>query len=144
MGIAAGRESTNTSRAVIQMWLLLGVYNTQEKLHKMKKVKSPTCILCPSEEVEDRVHFMLSCSSLSDIRDDFLTKLKALSVVVDQYLAATSSFLLCLLDPFSPRVPQDLRDSWESESEIYQLSRNFCYAMHNKRTKLLKTVTETK
>ena len=109
----------------------------------MKKVKSPTCILCPSEEEEDRVHFMLSCSSLSDIRDDFLTKLNALSAIVDQYLEATSRFLLCLLDPFSPRVPQDLRDSWESEDAMYQLSRNFCYAMHNKRTRLLKLVTET-
>ena len=109
----------------------------------MNKVKSATCILCPNEEIEDRVHFMLSCSALSDIRNDFLTKLKALSVVVDQHMGVTRSFLLCLLDPFSPRVPQDLRDSWESEDAIYQVSRNFCYAMHNKRTKLLKLITET-
>ena len=80
---------------------------------------------------------MLSCSSLADIRKDFLSKLKMISTVVHQYIGVSKNFLLCLLDPFSPLVPQELRDSWESEDAIYQLSRNFCFAMHNKRTKIL-------
>ena len=141
--VAAGRDSINTKRAVIQMWLLLGVFNTQEKLFKMKKVKSAVCVLCQSNEIEDRVHFMLSCSTLADIRDDFLSKLRSISTVVDRYIEVSKYFLLCLLDPFSPLVPQELRDSWESEDAIYQISRNFCFAMHNKRTKIIEAVTQT-
>ena len=86
---------------------------------------------------------MLSCSSLADIRKDFLSKLKMISTVVHKYIEVSKNFLLCLLDPFSPLVPQELRDSWESEDAIYQLSRNFCFAMHNKRTKILEAVTKT-
>ena len=108
----------------------------------MKKVKSPSCALCQgNEEIEDRVHFMLSCSALADIRNDFLTKLKSISAVVEQHMEVSTQFLVCLLDPFSPLVPEDLRDSWESEDAIYQLTRHFCFAMHNKRTKLMEAIT---
>ena len=86
---------------------------------------------------------MLSCSTLADIRDDFLSKLRSISTVVDQYIEVSKNFLLCLLDPFSPLVPQELRDSWESEDAIYQISRNFCFAMHNKRKKIIEAVTPT-
>ena len=70
--IAAGRDSIATSQATIQMWLLLGCYNTQEKLAKMNKAKSPYCVLCPAQlsetaPIEDRVHFLLSCSALSEL-----------------------------------------------------------------------------
>ena len=144
--VAAGRDSYSTSQAVYQLWLLLGVYNTQERLAKMKKVKSADCVLCPevggSPMIEDRVHFLLSCPALAETRENFMSQLVDLSPVVVNYRDVTSTFLLSLLDPLSPMVPQELRSSWSSDVEIYKWSRKFCYAMHKKRTKLIKSLNE--
>ena len=145
--VAAGRESTATSRAVIPMRLLTGVYNTGQRLHKFKKAKDPFCVLCCRSNngvgpVDDRVHFLLSCPALSETREDFFCQLINMSPLVTKYLEVSKNFLLCILDPLSPRVPEDLRMSWTSEDEIYELSRNFCYAMHKRRTRLLEEITE--
>ena len=51
----------------------------------------------------------------------------------------SNKFLVSLLDPYSSLVPEDVRKSWVSEDEVYKTSRNFCYAMHNKRSKLLES-----
>ena len=109
--VAAGRDSFSTTQAVYQMWVLLGVYNTQERLAKMNKVKSPLCVLCPTAETEDRVHFLLSCPALAETREDFLRQLSNLSMVVVNYMEVSSTFLLCLLDPLSALVPEELRTS---------------------------------
>ena len=61
----------------------------------------------------------------------------ALSPTLINHMEVNNSFLVCLLDPYSPLVPDDVRQSWLSEEAVYETSRNFCYAMHNKRTKLL-------
>ena len=130
------------------MWLLLGVYNTAERLFKMKKTKTASCVLCLKnddildEPTEDRVHFMLSCPALADIREDFLCQLVNLSPVVTKYMTVSPEFLLCILDPFSPRVPGDLRESWLAEEDVYRVCRNFCFSMHKKRTKLLELIAK--
>ena len=125
------------------MWLLLGSYNTQEKLSKMNKVTSPNCVLCPgvseTAQIEDRVHFLLSCPALSETREDFLCQLVNLSPVIVNYIGVSSEFLLCLLDPLSPLVPEEIRTSWHAEDDIYRWSRKFCSAMHKKRTSLIES-----
>ena len=122
------------------MWLLLGVYNTQERLARMRKVNSPKCVLCPDIDktpvIEDRVHFLLSCPALAETREDFLS-----SPVVVNYMDVTSSFMLCLLDPLSPMVHEELRCSWVSDEDIYKWSRKFCYSMHKRRTKLIEAIS---
>ena len=107
----------------------------------MNKVKSPLCVLCPTAETEDRVHFLLSCPALAETREDFLRQLSDLSPVVVDYMEVSSTFLLCLLDPLSPLVPEELRTSWCTEDEIYKWSRRFVYAMHKRSTKLMESIT---
>ena len=71
------------------MWLLLGCYNTQERLNKMKKVNSPYCLLCLAvgkTVIEDCVHFLLSCPALAETREDFLRQLVDLSPTVIKYM----------------------------------------------------------
>ena len=141
--VAAAGDSIGTSQATIQMWLLLGCYNTQERLVKMNKVTSPNCVLCPGvseiAQIEDRVHFLLSCPALSETREDFLCQLVNLSPVIVNYIGVSSEFLLCLLDPLSPLVPEEIRASWHAEDDIYKWSRKFCFAMHKKRTSLIES-----
>ena len=142
--VAAGRDSRSTTQAVYVFWLLLGQYNTQERLAKMNKVKSPLCLLCSdvgnsAQVMEDRLHFLLSCPALAETREDFLCQLVNLSPIVANYFEVSTSFLVCLLDPFSPLVPEELRTSWYSEEEIYKWSRRFCYAMHTRRMKIIES-----
>ena len=89
------------------------------------------------------VYFILSCVAFGNIRDNFISQMIALSPVVKNMISASNDFLLCILDPFSPRVPNELQKSWKSETDIYRVSRNFCYAMHKKREKLLESIANT-
>ena len=111
----------------------------------MGKNKSPNCVLCTeqslSTQVDDRAHFLLSCPAFSDIREDFLSQFVALSPALVSHMEVSDTFLVCLLDPFSPLVPSDIRQSWSSGEAVYEASRNFCFAMHNRRTKLLDSMT---
>ena len=34
-------------------------------------------------------------------------------------------FLISLLDPFSPKLPEELRNEWKNADEVYELSRNY-------------------
>ena len=111
----------------------------------MNKIKTPFCLLCSdigdsTEIVEDRQHFLLSCPALAETREDFLCQLVNLSPIVANYIEVSTSFLVCLLDPFSPMVPEELRTSWYSEEETYKWSRRFCYAMHTRRMKLIESI----
>ena len=137
---AARCDSISTTRATYVMWLLLGVYNTGERLFTMGKVSTPACVICGAE-TDHRVHYMLSCKAFIDIREDFLCQMLRLSPVVHAYVDVSPNFLLYILDPFSPRVPLELRESWKSKAATYKLSRDFCFAMHKKRTRILESLT---
>ena len=41
------------------------------------------------------------------------------------------------IDPYSPLVPGDVRECWRSSEEVYKLSRNYFYDIHNKREKAI-------
>ena len=141
---AAGRDDVATRRATYCMWLLLGVYNTAERMHKMKLARTPYCVLCHNDSaspvVENRAHFLLSCPALREIREDFFNQFNSLSPVLMNHREVSNDFLICLLDPFSQLVVDEVRLSWVSAEKIYATSRNFCYAMHNRRTKLIEAI----
>ena len=121
------------------MWLLLGVYNTGKRLYDMHKAKTTQCVLC-GFDLDDRVHFMLVCPSLSTIRNSFLNQLMTTSTSLRDHYSTSLEFLLYILDPYSPRVPEIIKKGWKSKEEIYRISRNFCFSMHKKRTKLVESL----
>ena len=127
--IAAGNNPINIKKTTIVSWLLLGVYKTGERLHKMKKVKLPECVICRAP-VEDRLHFTMQCSALFQIRSEYFNKFIDLCPNLTFYLTDTQLLLLILLDPFSPAVPAEVRDNWTGESEVYETSRKYLYGIH--------------
>lgn len=101
------------------MWLLCDVYNTQERLFKMKKVKSPKCVLCSDIDdsaddhcpVEDRKHFVLQCAALKKRFETTTSPSSSVSVpVIINYIDTTDNFLRIILDPFSSQNPFDILD----------------------------------
>ena len=101
--------------------------------------RTPYCILCKEEsdslQVEDMTHFLLLCPALQDMRENFLQQFLSLSPAVVDHMEVSNSFLVCLVDPYSPLFPEDPRLTWASPELVYhETSRNFCFAIHNERS----------
>ena len=136
--LAAGSNSISVQRATVVSWLLLGVYKTMERLHTMNKVSSPTCLLCEEGDlVEDQLHFALFCTAFSEIRNFYFKKIIDLNHRLNDIRDDHQMFLISLLDPFSPKLPEELRNEWKNADEVYELSRNYFAAIHKKREGLM-------
>ena len=133
--IAAGSNPVSVMKATVVTWLLLNTYKTGEKLYKMRKVRSPECVLCQNP-VEDQVHFTLKCPVLFPIRSQYINEFIELCPNLVKHTTDEQAFLLCLLDPFSPLVPSEVRETWTDKDQVYKTSRNFFYDLHKKREKL--------
>ena len=106
----------------------------------MKKVDGPHCILCsnPVEGVvEDRIHFTLFCPLLGQIREVYFRKFEQINPHINAIRSNQQQFLISLLDPFSPKVSEEVRQGWINPDIPYEISRNYFYAIHNKRKKLI-------
>ena len=132
---AAGPNPVSVTKATVVSWLLLNVYKTGERLHKFKKSKTPECVSCLAP-VDSQIHFALQCPSLSEIRSQFMKKFFEACPELKQIHSNPQLFILALLDPFSPLLPEDIRDSWRDSDEAYELSRNYFYNLHKKREKI--------
>ena len=133
--LAAGTNPVSVTKATVVSWLLLNVYKTAERLHKMRKLKSPECLSCLAP-VDDQVHFGLQCLSLVEIRSEYMSKFTEACPNISKYLSNPKVLLVALLDPFSPLVPNDLNNGWRNKDEAYKLSRNYFYDLHKKREKI--------
>ena len=138
---AAGSNTISTQRATVVVWFLLGVYNTQERLYKMKKTRSPLCCLCSSASVENRSHMILSCDAYREIRKTYIDKFLLQCPALENHMDISDQFLTTILDPFSPRVHPEIREGWLDSKVVYGISRDFIYGIHKKREKLMGTVT---
>ena len=84
--LAAGTNPVSVTKATVVSWLLLNVYKTAERLHKMRKLKSPECLSCLAP-VDDEVHFGLQCLSLVEIRSEYMSKFTEACPNISKYLS---------------------------------------------------------
>ena len=132
----AGSNPVSVTKTTVVTWLLLGVYKTGERLHKMKKVRTPQCLVCFSP-LEDQLHFALQCSGLIEIRTQYMNKFVEACPNIAYYQSDLKLLLLALLDPFSTFLPDNIKESWTKPEIAYELSRNYFYDLHKKREKLI-------
>ena len=90
--------------------------------------------------MEDQLHFTLKCPSLFQIRSQYLNKFIELCPSLINYITEEKTLLLSLLDPFSPLVPAEVRESWTDSDLVYKTSRNYFYDLHKKREKLVEKI----
>ena len=132
----AGLCSHSVKQATVVNWMTLGVYFTRELLHKMKKIKTPACFGCIDGEVENLEHLILHCSFYSDIREKYLPQLVLENSHIGALLNNEDMMILSILDPLSSKLPEVVTKNLTSPNKAYQIARQFCYNLHQKREKL--------
>ena len=138
--VAAGRTSSEVTKASVVNWMLMGVFLTRQKLYKYKKVNSPICIYCdPSnEKEEDLYHLLLFCTAFNEIRIPYLKKLQTENEHLSKYNNNLKIMTISILDPESSFLPEEISNNWKNLEETYKLSRNYVFNIFKKR----KTLTE--
>ena len=101
----AGLSSENVKQAAVVNWMILGVYFTQEFLHKMKKIKSPLCLGCEGGEIENLNHIILHCGHYQTIREAYLPEHFAQNKCISEVLDVEENIILSILDPLSSKLP---------------------------------------
>ena len=141
---AAGKVSSEVTKACIVSWMLLGVYYTRTQLHKFKKVDSAQCIFCKNGSEESLFHILLFCESYEDIRIPYFSKLNEINPGITSYLNQPKLLTIAILDPESNFLPAAIKDKWLDLNESYRLARHFCFNVHKKREKITKKIEEEK
>ena len=132
----AGLCAVSVKQTTVVNWMILGTYFTRELLHKMKRVKSPLCLGCEDETIENLEHLLLQCTYYSKIRETYLPQFVFQNKHVSELFSDTDLTILSILDPLSSKLPEVVTRNWQSPNEVYKMSRQFCYNLHQKREKL--------
>ena len=117
----AGLCSDSVRQATIVNWMLHGVYFTRKFVFKMKKAKSPLCLACSNETNETLNHLLLHCTHYNKVREKYIPK----------YIQQNSQ-LSDILDNEETIKPTRVCN------EVYSISRQFCYNIHNMIEKVFK------
>ena len=92
--------------------------------------------------MEDRVHFVLGCSGLDPVRQNYLKRIQSLLTSLDKKIAdmiMTDQKLLMqlLMDSSNIEELNSLKVDDSIYKEIESVSRDMCFALHRKRIQLL-------
>ena len=101
-----------------------------------EKIQSLNCLGCGDTQKEDLKHFLLHCVFFKDIREVFIPKLVLMNPSYKEIFNDESQLMISILDPISSKLPKNYVNNWSSVTSAYELTRMFCWNMHNKREKL--------
>ena len=135
---SGGAEPYAVNRSCVKAKLACGTYTLQKDRSKFSNHSaSPTCQLCKSEP-EDRLHFLVKCKALEEIRTPFINKLRCY-----------------LIDIIRPKLLQERFDnsgnllqliidcsrfhflSLNQQHRIEKIADGLCFNLHQKRASLL-------
>ena len=109
---------------------------------------SPHCRLCPTPAPEENIeHILTSCVAYLDTRSRITTeyenlcKLSKSNVSFQQIYSESESFCQFILDPTSFNLVYRIHMSDPILGKLFQLSRDYCYAVNSKRMKMLTKLT---
>ncbi|KAK3091906.1 hypothetical protein FSP39_023590 [Pinctada imbricata] len=131
-----GSNPHEAEKAAIKARLLTGTYTLQANRHKYNQHEvDATCEMC-KHEAEDREHFILHCTTLSEAREKHLPKLLEL---VPEITGRKEDLLQLILDSTHENLLY-LEESCRKSKlvpKIEQISRNLLYELHINRTQTL-------
>ncbi|KAK3088117.1 hypothetical protein FSP39_014918 [Pinctada imbricata] len=131
-----GSNPHEAEKAAIKPRLLTGTYTLQANRHKYNQHEvDATCEMC-KHEAEDREHFILHCTTLSEAREKHLPKLLEL---VPEITGRKEDLLQLILDSTHENLLY-LEESCRKSKlvpKIEQISRNLLYELHINRTQTI-------
>ena len=102
---------------------------------------SPDCRLCVSSVSENIMHMLVVCTAYSEIRERTLAKYIELSHEIQFPFTDIShnNENLCqfILDPSSVNLKSRIPENHSKITEFIKISRDYCFAIHNKRISML-------
>ena len=132
------------SQARIHLKMLAGDYFTYSVKSKQSG-GSPYCRSCtpPEQKEEDILHILAVCDKYSDIRDRMLPQFHALcmqaksNVKFEEMRSQFDTLTQFILDPSSFNLEMRIHLSDPILPDIFQLSRDYCNAIHTKRINVI-------
>ena len=122
----AGLDALSVKQTTIVNWMILGTYFTGDLLHKMKKAKSPLCLWCGEETIENLKHLVLHCTFYNNIRETYSPWLILQNKHISEMLDHAYMLILSILDPLSSTFPELVSRNWQSPNKLFKISRQFC------------------
>ena len=130
-------------RSIPKLRLLTGSYILQENRARFNQCNTDaTCALCRDGH-ESRMHFLVVCSRLQFVRQNYIERLKGLlylensEIIADSYISDPEKLTQIILDCSVYGARGVLKLGKETVMNIERLSRNLCYALHKCRSELL-------
>ena len=128
-------------RANIKSRILMDVYPLNTNRKRMKQISTDECDVCNNGAKEDIRHFLLECHSLDETRRKYRERIDAIlpdstSVAIQ---ANPALLLTLLLDPTHTEGCGELACQLPDLPRLESLTRDYIYALHIKRSQLLKT-----
>ena len=144
----SGSNPFEINKAVIVARLLSGRYRSDWLTrHWSKSNKLGFCTLCPGKNIKGTIeHMLVTCEALTDKRDDLLLYWdqqtednNRLQLLTSTMLSSTTSTLVqFLLDPsVVPSVLHGCELQHFTLSDVFSLTRTFCYGIHRRRLQLI-------
>ena len=125
------------TRANIKVCVLIDVYPLQAVLYRMKQVANDIYPVCDDGSREDVDHFLASCGAYLDVRNKYEARFLP---ILGLDTAASGKLLVGLiLDATHPDVETYIQLEEDRISALEDVSRDCIYAMHLKRTAILKS-----
>ena len=119
-------------------------YITNDRLSLTQPIISPICSLCTSPDSIE--HALVSCISTSGVRSrlfpelmNTVSKVQPTSGIL-AYNVTPHLLTQFILDCTSPNLPDAIRVPMHNPDlpEIYRISRDWCFAIHSERLRLLR------
>ena len=122
-------------------------YLTNERLSLEHPGKNPACQLCEEAPTDTIEHVVMACKATAEVRERLLPELLNVVAKVQpdcqilDILPPTPVMTQFVLDCTSFNLPDHVRIPYHNPqtSEIYRVSRNWCYGINNERSRLLQS-----
>ena len=150
--LSAVSTTREVSKLRVHLKFLSGDFLSYYRLATDRKTNDPHCRLCNSE-VEDIKHILTECRGTAEVREkifpDLLNVVATISPqskILDPSSLTSKILTQFILDCGSPNLSNDYRLSYSQPgiSEVFRLSRDWCFAVNNARMKLLKKLKVNK
>ena len=122
--------------------LLVDVYPLTTVQRRMKQIDSDICSLCDLGETEERVHFLIRCNALKEVRAKYLHHVLFLIPHIDNLNTENPDQFLVgiILDPSHPDVMEIHTLDPTSIPVVESITRDYIFALHLARTTIVKKI----